>query len=218
VTRFLKTQLDKLGVDIILNSEASEKDIREASPDVVIVATGAVPYILPVPGSDQENVVHAVQILNGEVEAGDRVLVYESTGMQEGPTVADYLAEKGKQVQLLTHFPSICQHWGLKSLGNGTHLPVIWERLKRNGVIVSPYSVIKSIDGNTVTIADAVSEAESIIEGIDTVVMATGYRSENRLYKTLKEKGITACAIGDCNLPRRALDAIREGYMTAFGI
>jgi 2,4-dienoyl-CoA reductase-like NADH-dependent reductase (Old Yellow Enzyme family)/thioredoxin reductase len=218
VTRYLKTQLDKMAIEIKLNTEATEENVRNENPDTVIIATGAVPYILPVPGSQQNNVVNTSQVLKGEVEVGEKVVIYESTGMQEGPTVADFLAEKGKQVELLTHFPSINQHWGLKSLGNGTHIPIIWGRLKRNGVVITPMTTIKEISGKKVTVADTITGEERIIEDVDTVVMATGYRSENRLYKALKGKVKELYTIGDCKLPRRALDAIHEGYMTAFGI
>ena len=207
-----------MAVEIKLNTEATEENIRSENPDTVIVATGAVPYILPVPGCQQNNVVSPSQVLKGEVEVGERVVIYESTGMQEGPTVADFLAEKGKRVELLTHFPSINQHWGVKSLGNGTHIPIIWGRLKRNGVVITPLTTVKEISGKTITVADTITGEERIIEGVDTVVMATGYRSENRLYKALKGKIKELHAIGDCKLPRRALDAIHEGYMTAFRI
>ncbi|HEY94573.1 MAG TPA: hypothetical protein G4O15_06500, partial [Dehalococcoidia bacterium] len=119
---------------------------------------------------------------------------------------------------LMTEFPAICAHWGLKSLAYGTHIPVIWKRLRSNGVIITPYTTIKEISGKTVTVSDAVTGEERIIEDIDTVVMATGYRSDNRLYKALKNRLAEAYEIGDCKLPRRSLDAIHEGYMTAFGI
>jgi len=181
VIRYLITQLEKLQVEIKLNFEVTPDTITGENPDVVIIATGAVPFILPVPGSSQKNVVNPSQILDGKVDAGEKVLIYESTGMQEGPTTADYLAEKGKQVEILTHFPAICAHWGLKSLGNGTHLPVIWERLKKNNVTVTPYMTVKKISGKVVTAADVLSGEERIISGVDTVVMATGYRPENRL-------------------------------------
>jgi 2,4-dienoyl-CoA reductase-like NADH-dependent reductase (Old Yellow Enzyme family)/thioredoxin reductase len=218
VTRYLTTQLNKLGVEIKLNTAATPETIRKENPDVVVIATGASPYILPVPGNEQKNVVSPSQVLTGEVNTGKKVVIYDSTGMSEGPTVADFLAEKGKQVELITHFPSINQHWGLKSLGNGTHIPVIWPRLKKNGVVVTPLTTIKAINGKTVTLSDVITGAERTLEDIDTVVMATGYRSENRLIKALKGKVKEIHAIGDCKLPRRALDAIHEGYMTAFNI
>ncbi len=218
VTRYLDAQLKKINVEIKLNTAATPDIIKQEKPDVVIIATGATPYILPVPGSKQENVVSPSQVLSGEVKAGKRVVIYDSTGMSEGPTVADYLAEKGKQVTLVTHFPSINQHWGLKSLGNGTHIPVIWPRLKKNGVVINPMTTISKIDGKTVTLADVITGEERILEDINTVVMATGYRSENKLIKALKGQVKELYTIGDCKTPRRALDAIHEGYMTAFNI
>lgn len=218
VVKYLKTQLKKLNVKIRLNYEANPDLVIGANPDVVIVATGAVPFILPVPGSGQENVVAPSQVLDGKVETGNKVLIYESTGMQEGPTAADYLAEQGKSVEILTHFPSLCAHWGMKSLGNGTHIPVIWKRLRKNEVKITPYTAIKEISGKDVIVADSISGEERIIRGIDTIVMATGYRPENQLYKALKERVKDVYAIGDCQLPRRSLDAIHEGYMTAFNL
>ncbi|UCD08613.1 MAG: FAD-dependent oxidoreductase [Dehalococcoidales bacterium] len=218
VIRYLETQIKKLGVEIELNTEATPDLIIGENPDAVIVATGAVPYILPVPGSDQDNVVSPSQVLTNQVDTGDRILVFETTGMQEGPTTADFLAEQGKSVELMTQSPAICAHWGLKSLGNGTHIPVIWERLKRNGVTVTPLTEIKEISGKTVTVSDTITGEERVIEDIDTFVMATGYRSENRLYKALKDRLDEVYEIGDCKIPRRCLDAIHEGYMTAFGI
>jgi thioredoxin reductase len=217
-TRYLETQLKKLNVEVRLDFEATPDIIIGENPDVVIIATGSVPFVLPVPGSGQKNVVDPSQILDGKVDAGKKVLIYESTGMQEGPTVADYLAEKGRSVEILTHFPTICAHWGMKSLANGTHIPVIWERLKKNNVTVTPYTGIKEISGKEVTVADVITGEERIIKDVDTVVLATGYRSENKLYKALKGRIQEVYAIGDCKLPRRSLDAIHEGYMTAFSI
>ncbi len=218
VIRYLEKQLEKLKVDVKLHFEVTPGTIIDEYPDAVIVATGSIPFILPVPGSGQENVVDPSRILEGKVEVGNRVLIYETTGMQEGPTVADYLAEGGRSVEILTHFPTICAHWGVKSLGNGTHIPVIWERLKKKKVTVTPYTAIKGISGTEVMVTDVISGEERVIKGVDTVVMATGYRSENRLYKAIKNRLKEVYAIGDCKLPRRSLDAIHEGYLTALGI
>ena len=66
--------------------------------------------------------------------------------------------------------------------------------------------------------ADAFTGEERVIEDVDTVVMATGYRSNNSLYKALKGQYKELYAVGDCSLPRRCLDAIYEGYMKAFDI
>ena len=44
----------------------------------------------------------------------------------------------------------------------------------------------------------------------DTVVMAAGARSENRLVEELKETVPAIYAVGDCVEPRDAMEAIRE--------
>ena len=218
ITRFLVTQINKLSIRILVNTEATSEIIKEAHPDAVIIATGSLPFIVPVPGWDQANVVSPSQVLDGKVTAGDKVIIYDGTGLQEAPTVADFLAGKGKQVEILTHFSSINTHWGLMTHMIGTHIPVIWERLKRKGVTVTPLAMVKSIAGKTVTIADVITGEERVAEDIDTVVMATGYRSNNRLFQELKGQVEELYVIGDCALPRRVLDAINEGYMNAFDI
>jgi 2,4-dienoyl-CoA reductase-like NADH-dependent reductase (Old Yellow Enzyme family)/thioredoxin reductase len=218
VTRYLTNQITKLGVKVKLNTAATVEMVQAEKAEAVVIATGAQPFILPVPGSNQSNVASPSQILRGEVVAGDNVVVYESTGLQEGPTTADFLAEQGKKVHLLTHFSSINTYWGLMTHMVGSHIPVVWARLKTNGVQFSPLTTIKQIAGRTVTLADVFTGEERVIEDVDTVVMANGYRSNKELYLALKGQVKEIYAVGDCWLPRRVLDAINEGYYKAFDI
>jgi 2-enoate reductase len=67
-------------------------------------------------------------------------------------------------------------------------------------------------------VADAVTGEERTVEDVDTVVMATGYRSNNGLFQELKGQVGELYAVGDCVLPRRVLDAINESYLRAFDI
>jgi 2,4-dienoyl-CoA reductase-like NADH-dependent reductase (Old Yellow Enzyme family)/thioredoxin reductase len=213
VTRYLVTQLSKLGVKVRLGTEADLDTIRQEKADAVIVATGSRPYINAIPGSEQSNVVNPSQVLNAEVKVGDNVIVYESTGLQEGPTVADYLAERGKKVEILTNYPNFAAWWGMPMMGIGTHIPILWPRLKRNGVSVTPFSRVVKISGQSVTVADVWSGEERVINNVDTVVMATGYRANDELYRALKGKVAELYAVGDCYSPKRALDAIHDAFI-----
>ena len=65
---------------------------------------------------------------------------------------------------------------------------------------------------------DIWSDEESIIDDVDTIIMATGYLPNNGLYKSLSGQVKDLHAIGDCVIPRRALDAIHDAYLTAFYI
>jgi NADPH-dependent 2,4-dienoyl-CoA reductase/sulfur reductase-like enzyme len=147
VTRYLSVQLPKLGVDIRLNTEITSEMVMRENPEVVIVATGSRPYVEMPPGSETSVVASPYQVLRGEVKIGRRAVVYECTGYQEGPTVADFLAERGVQVELITSQTHIASRWGMTVGILATGNPFIWQRLKKNKVNITPVTQIKSIEG-----------------------------------------------------------------------
>ena len=57
ITRYLKGQMTKLGVEIRVGKEATPALIQEMKPDVVILATGGVPTLPRIPGIQGNNVV-----------------------------------------------------------------------------------------------------------------------------------------------------------------
>ena len=65
----------KLGVKIQLNKEVTPKVVREFKPDVVIVATGAVPSKPAIPGIDKPHVVTADSVFTGKASLGKKVVV-----------------------------------------------------------------------------------------------------------------------------------------------
>ena len=71
----LRTRCKKAGVNLKFNSSLSAKKIIKETPDVLAVATGAVPVSLKVAGSFK-NTVNAWDVLNGKVaEIGKRVVI-----------------------------------------------------------------------------------------------------------------------------------------------
>jgi len=64
-------ELDKAGVTITLNKEATRQIIEEQKPDAIVVATGAASLTLTVPGADGENVIQAVYVFAGGVNIGE---------------------------------------------------------------------------------------------------------------------------------------------------
>ncbi len=55
----------KAGVEIRLNSEVQPGFLKEASPDVLILAHGASPFLPPIPGVDSPHVASAIDVLKG---------------------------------------------------------------------------------------------------------------------------------------------------------
>jgi hypothetical protein len=68
------------------------------SPDVVVLATGVVPFIPEIPGIDRDNVVLAEEVLAGKAQVGDRVVVVG--GELVGCETAEFLADAGKKVTI----------------------------------------------------------------------------------------------------------------------
>ena len=55
--------------------------------------------------------------------------------------------------------------------------------------------------------------AQDSIEGVDTVVLATGSKARDELYFALKGRVENLHRIGDCLAPRKLDHAIYEGYL-----
>ncbi len=216
VTRFLTNQIQKLGINVELGTEATADSILKEQPDAVIIATGSRPYVEMVPGSETSQVVSPSQVLQGEVNVGNCAIVYESTGEIEGYTTADFLGEKGVHVELLTSQVSVAADLMVPAGMITARNPMIWQRLRKNGVNIKEHTKIKQISGRQVTLVDVWSGEESTLDNIDTIVMATGYLPNSSLYKELNGQIKELYAVGDCTIPRRVPDAIHGAYLTAF--
>ena len=70
-----KSMLEKMHVQILLNTTADAELIKLYEPDTVIIATGSRPFIPPIQGADQDFVVTAHDVLLGKTEPGNRVVV-----------------------------------------------------------------------------------------------------------------------------------------------
>lgn len=214
LVRWRKNQLQKYGVRIVLGTEVTVDIIEQEKPAALIVATGSIPLNngmngftgAEVPGSNQENVVCAEDILSGKVIAGDKVVILDEEAHIKAPGLAEILASQGKEVHLLTR--------GLYA-GMGvdpTSLTAVLPRLKEQGVNVRPLNFIKEISGNTVVALDLLSFQEENLENINTVVLVTGGKSNLDLYEAVKERVPEAYCIGDCLSPRKADAAIYDGH------
>ncbi|MBI2831472.1 MAG: FAD-dependent oxidoreductase [Chloroflexi bacterium] len=216
VIRYLSYQVKRLGVDIKPGVEANLDTVRAEKPDAVIVATGikAAPYTAwshtqrleqSIPGADGKNVVSGWDVLNEKAQAGQKVVVLDDEGHQRGISVAQWLADKGKEVHLVTHHPTI----GMR-IYHGSD-PYFRKRLAEKGIKVTVNAEIKEIAGNAAIFKDTATGAEKRIEGVDTVVWMLCEKPDDDLYFKLKGQFPDVRRIGDCVAPRFVEYAIWEG-------
>lgn len=182
----------KLGVEIRFGTEATEENIADCKPDAVIVATGAVPNRPKVPGLDGELVVDAVDVLNGIQHAGNRVVVLGG-GLIACET-AEYLSVYAKKkITLLSRQKK-------EQIGKDIvpHVrPRMMKQFFEKGVELIGDTALVSIGKDSVTYANKSTGEVCVIEGVDTVVAATGMRKVTGLYETLKKASVPVYLVGD---------------------
>jgi 2-enoate reductase len=200
LSQHLIRELDKATVNVILKKEVTRHLVEEEKPDVIVVATGAIPLTLDVPGADGKNVVQAVEVIAGKARAGNRVVVIG--GSHRGMEVAYFLAEQGKKVSLVTR-----SRLGGREPIERNIFVTLRERLIERGVMVFPFSPVFEIRDNGVYV---VSDNELLFLTADTLVMAVGAKADNKLVEELKGVVPELYAIGDCARVRNAKEAVNE--------
>lgn len=232
----LCSQLRRRGVKVTLGQEATPELVLASHPDAVVVATGAEPIVPAIPGTDSEHVVQAWDVLADRVDTGEKVVVLG--GGATGCLVALYLAQMA-----ITDCPTLrflvqnrAETWGtleelvtkgikevtlvemLPKLGKDIGLSTRWtvlQDLRRYGVeaVVSAkveqithYGIVVIVDGQ-----------ERLLEA-DTVVLASGVSPNNTLYEALKARVSELYLIGDAKFPRKAFDAMHDGFEVGMAI
>jgi 2,4-dienoyl-CoA reductase-like NADH-dependent reductase (Old Yellow Enzyme family)/thioredoxin reductase len=214
-------QLKKLKVKVEMGKELTAGEVSKLKPDVVIVATGVKPVIPKeeIPGLDTlSNVVTAEDVLLGKAKVGERVFIVG--GDQAGAEVAEFLADKGKDVTVARRSQYIANSM------NPDMRVLLVDRLRQKGVrMLTNVQYMKATDsgllihvrGGVTAMSEIAADAMKNIVA-DTIVLAAGSTPNTDLADSLKGKGPKVHSIGDCVEPRRILEAIREGWKVALEI
>jgi pyruvate/2-oxoglutarate dehydrogenase complex dihydrolipoamide dehydrogenase (E3) component len=212
IARFLARQIAKLGVDVRLGVEATAALVLAEHPDAVVIATGSHPHVPPVPGIDGKHVVTDRDVLGGTAKLGSRVVVIDDVHTEQALSTAELLLDQARQVEIVSPLFYVGQDIGVTSIAP------LYARLYAKGAVLTPCTELRAVEGSTVIVANVFSGAERRIEAVDTVVLATGSRSTDTLYRALKGQVPVLHAAGDCVAPRGVHQAILDGTRVARAI
>jgi 2,4-dienoyl-CoA reductase-like NADH-dependent reductase (Old Yellow Enzyme family)/thioredoxin reductase len=201
VLRWLAAEVERAGVEVRLGTEATPDRLRAEQAEVVVVATGALPRSLEVPVATGAHVVTAEDVLLDLVRPGRRVVVVDYHGHMPGPGAAEYLADRGHEVELLTRFFTVGEDVDPRLKTS------IYTRFYQKGIQMTPLSVVREVGDKWVRVANTLTDQERTVEA-DTVVTALGGRAENALERALADAGMELHVVGDALAPRTIHDAI----------
>lgn len=212
IIRNEKSQIDKAGAKVNLGIELTPEQILAQKPDVVIVATGSEPKAHPVGGADGPSIYNVLQVLNGEADnLGQNICLIDYDGHQRATSTAEFLANLGKTVHIITSSLFIGAE-----LGPTQDLYLSRQRLLQKGVTFTPDIAVMEVAGEagakTVKGFNVYSNVWNEWGPYDSLVLAMGQKVNDALYMGLKGKVPELYRIGDSVSPRKVDMAIWEGH------
>lgn len=204
---YLIHMVDKLGVDVRLNTEATPELVEALEPDVVIAAVGATALVPPIPGIDGENVITAEEAYR-KIKAGEDIgtTVAVLGGGDVGCETAVYLAqEAGKTVSLVEMTDT------LAAASCSIPRTAITKEIEKC-VDAHVNARCTGITKEGLTYLDA--EGEHMLRA-DTVVLSAGMVPRGQLAEAFRTIADEFFTIGDCVKANNVRTAIRTGYDSA---
>jgi len=206
---WLETQVRKLGIKIVVGVEVNRDLVQQETPDAVILAVGGIAGTQA--GIDfQSNapVVSPRQVMMGEVpDKPGKAVILDAIGDQIGMAVAEWLADRGWQVEVVTSDMFVGQR-----LTASLELTPWNQRACAKGIVFRPQTDVIRVTARTVIGSDHFDHQEIHLNDIDLVVDVCHEVPNETLYFALKRLGLRVFRAGDCVAPRYLSQAILEGY------
>jgi 2-enoate reductase len=207
-----KKQMEDLRVDVALNAPADAKSVEALGADAVIVATGSVPFFPPIPGLDVQRdpevfstreALTLDQNKTAGKKLGEKVAVIG--GGLVGCELAYELHLKGREVVIVEALPTLMR------LGDVAYPNKIMllELLDFHKVKALTGVKVQKKEGDTLFLDDG-SRLQA-----DSVILATGYRSNDGLYGEISASMPEVYLVGDAIRPRNIKNAIWTAYEVA---
>jgi 2,4-dienoyl-CoA reductase-like NADH-dependent reductase (Old Yellow Enzyme family)/thioredoxin reductase len=207
---YIQRQADRIassGIQVHLNTEVTRKTAEALSPDVILAAVGAKPFLPDIPGIKGPNVFMAEEIYACPEKAGNKTVILG--GGLVGSELAVYLGSLGRDVTLLEMLPK------LSAGDNILHGQAVGIELERACVKIALNTKAVEIDKQGVLTENI--DGQKYYEA-DTVVCALGLVPLRETADALRFCAPVYHQVGDCLVPRTVYEATRTARQIALDI
>jgi len=221
IIRYLRTQVNKLGVKVKKDLELTLSEIVEMKPDAVIFATGGKADIPDIPGINRSNVTKSsdmysiikffLRFMGSEtlrkltriwMPVGKNVVIIGSA--IQGCQLAEFLVKRGRQVTIV----DTSDDPGRGMYPERKTRLFVWFRKK--GVEILSGVRLEEIKREGLVVITKEGEKRLIAAG--SIIPALPYLPDKELENQLKDKISEVYSIGDCNEPGLIPDAVAAGW------
>lgn len=199
------TECHRLGVEILYEVEVRPGLVEEKQPDHVIIATGAEParpWWVP---AEATNVADVRDVLSHAIEPTGDVVVIDEIGFHHATSTAEFLADRGCNVEIITPGMVVGQ-----DLGITLDMENWWIRAGEKGIVQTTDLVPMGMEDGTLKLLHHPTGSD-VTRDPDWVVLAVHANPLEWLYHDLVKSAVSVERVGDCVAPRRAHAAIVEG-------
>lgn len=194
-------QMERLKVQVELNSDVQAQDPRIEAADVVICATGSHAFLPPIKGIEYG--VTAVDVLKGAVTAKKEATIIG--GGLVGCELAIWLSQHGKSVRIIEMADTLMSTGAPADMNK----QMILELLEHHQVEIRLQTKLQEIREHEIVV-----ETQGAIQELasDCTILALGYRSNRSLYDQILLKAKDIYNIGDSSHPKDIMEGICDAY------
>lgn len=205
---WLSDEVKRQGVDVKLNFTADAENVKALKPDIVFIASGATPFVPPIPGIEKG--IQSWDILSGKVAAPSNKKVAIIGGGIVGCEMASLLTEKGNDVTIIEMLPDIAITL------NSIHRADLFAECAEKNIEVLTNTRVKNIVNDGITV-EKDNKTEKITA--DEIVLALGQHPfGTELVDQLRKNGVDVRVIGDVKRPAKIITAVHDAFWSVMSI
>ena len=207
ITEYVKTMkklVEKAGVNVALNTEATPEKVKSYNPVGVFIATGAKPVNPPIPGVEKAYLPE--DVILGKVKLTGKVAIV-GTGLT-GLEVAEKLGDEGCQMVLVEM---------LGDVGPGVFPPIrkyIVNDIMSHQPEVHTSTKLLEVGDGFIKVEDIATKEISEIK-CDNVVLSLGVAPDKGLVESYEKEFDRVIVIGDANKGGRIHNATKDAFTKA---